>query len=164
MFAASMGGHYKELMGLKSLFPKYDSVLVTDNKAAKSQTDILADFKIIELATAMSDWRESQLGIVTKNYRWTELKSYIKLFRQGFNLIVKYKPKVIISTGSHIAVPLFWFGKMFGAKLIFIESNAMVYSQTITGKLVRKISDKIFVQWPEMKKVYPEAEYSGVLN
>lgn len=35
MFAASQGGHFKEIMGLKELFGKYNCVLVTDNLAVK---------------------------------------------------------------------------------------------------------------------------------
>lgn len=86
------------------------------------------------------------------------------MFVQCIRIVHKYKPAVIISTGSYIAVPLFWWGKLYGAKLIFIESNAMVYSKTVTGKLVGWMSDKVIVQWPEMLKVYPKAEYWGVLN
>lgn len=33
----------------------------------------------------------------------------------------------------------------------------------MTGKIVGKVADKIFVQWPEMKKIYPNAEYLGTL-
>lgn len=29
--------------------------------------------------------------------------------------------------------------------------------------LVEKFSDRIFVQWPEMLSIYPNAEYYGVL-
>lgn len=86
------------------------------------------------------------------------------MFLQCIKIVLRHKPSVIISTGSYIAVPLFYFGKLYGAKLIFIESNAMVYSKTTTGKLVGWISDKIIVQWPEMLKVYPKAEYWGVLD
>lgn len=164
MFAASVGGHYKELMGLKELFPQYDSILVTDNKAAANDVEIQNVFKVIEFANAMSDRRKRKAGSRSKGTRWAALNGYLKMFIQCIRIVLKHKPAVIISTGSYIAVPLFYFGKLYGAKLIFIESNAMVYSKTTTGKLVGWISDKIIVQWPEMLKVYPKAEYWGVLN
>ena len=50
MFAASVGGHYKEMMGLKDLFPKYDSILVTDNKAVANQPKIKNIFRAVEFA------------------------------------------------------------------------------------------------------------------
>lgn len=164
MFAASVGGHYKEMMGLKNLFPHYDSILVTDNKAVVNQPEIKKQFRVIEFANAMSDRRERKAGSKEKGTRWTALNGYLKMFAQCARIVCKHKPAVIISTGSYIAVPLFWCGKLFGAKLIFIESNAMVYSKTVTGKLVGWMSDKVIVQWPEMLKVYPKAEYWGVLN
>lgn len=164
MFAASVGGHYKEMMGLKDLFPKYDSILVTDNKAVANQPKIKNIFRAVEFANAMSDRRERKAGNKEKGTRWTAINGYMKMFVQCIWIVHKYKPAVIISTGSYIAVPLFWWGKLYGAKLIFIESNAMVYSKTVTGKLVGWVSDKVIVQWPEMLKVYPKAEYWGVLN
>lgn len=164
IFAASVGGHYKEMMGLKDLFPLYDSILVTDNKFVVNQPQIAKCFRAVEFANAMSDRREKKAGTVEKKTRWTALNAYLKMFYQCIRIVRKYKPKVIISTGSYIAVPLFWWGKFYGSKLIFIESNAMVYSKTVTGRLVGWMSDKVIVQWPEMLKVYPKAEYFGVLS
>lgn len=162
MFVASQGGHYKELMGLRSLFTKYQSVLVTDNQMAVNQTDVMDDFIAVELSHAKADNRAKNAGRISKS-RWHEIGSYIKMFVECFRIYHKYYPSVVVSTGSYIAVPLFLCAKIYGAKTIFIESNAKVYSKTTTGILVEKLSDKIYVQWPEMLKLYPEAEYHGVL-
>lgn len=62
MFAASVGGHYKEMMGLKSLFSQFDSILVTDNKAVANQPEIKTKFRVVEFANAMSDRRERMAG------------------------------------------------------------------------------------------------------
>ena len=164
MFAASVGGHYKEMMGLRNLFPQFDSILVTDNKAVANQPATKKKFRAVEFANAMSDRRERKAGNKERGTRWTAINGYLKMFIQCIRIVHKHKPAVIISTGSYIAVPLFWWGKLHGAKLIFIESNAMVYSKTVTGKLVGWMSDKVIVQWPEMLKVYSKAEYWGVLN
>lgn len=164
MFAASVGGHYKELMGLKELFPRYNSILVTDNRAVTNQPEIMNCFQSIDFPDAMYERRKRSAGRKAEGTRWQAISAYLKMFRQCVRIIRKYKPAVIISTGSYIAVPLFWWGKLHGSRLIFIESNAMVYSKTTTGKLVGWISDKVIVQWPEMLKVYPNADYWGVLN
>ena len=34
IFACNEGGHFAQLMALKELFSKYDSVILTDNKRA----------------------------------------------------------------------------------------------------------------------------------
>lgn len=163
MFAASQGGHYKELMGLRELFLKYQSVLVTDNLGAAKQTEIISKFTSVAYSHAMDDWRKENAG-TTKNSRWSGLKAYYKLFRECIGIYNKFKPAVIISTGANIAVPLFVWGKLHGSKLIFIESNAKVYSKTTTGTLIGWLSDKVIVQWPEMLNVYPKAEYHGVIH
>ena len=76
----------------------------------------------------------------------------------------KYRPKVIVSTGSNIAVPLCFIAKLRGTKFVYIETRAKVYSKTISGKLVEHFADKIIVQWPEMVSVYKgKAEYHGTL-
>lgn len=58
---------------------------------------------------------------------------------------------------SAVAVPFFYLGKLFGAKLIYIEVFDRIDKPTMTGKLVYPIVDKFIVQWDEMKKVYPKA-------
>jgi len=164
MFAASQGGHFKELMGLKELFGQYESVLVTDNISIKNQPELTDDFNAVELSFAKATNRSKNAGTTSQSSRWKGLISYIKMFIECFRIYRKHKPAVVISTGSYIAVPLFVMAKIYRAKSIFIESNAMVHSKTATGKLVTKLADKIYVQWPEMLDVYKSAEYYGVLH
>lgn len=163
MFAASQGGHFVELMGLKILFDKYESILVTDNLNATFDKPELKAFKAIEHSTAMVVNREKRSGSSKKQSRFSALSGYLRMFCECWTICKKWQPNVIVTTGSYIAVPLFFWGKLYGAKTIFIESNAKVYQKTMTGILVEHISDKIYVQWPEMLKLYPKAEYYGPL-
>lgn len=163
MFAGSMGGHFVELMSLHTLFLKYDSVLVTDNLKADKTDKRIEPFKDIAYSTAWAKHRENTAGVKNTRSRWQNAFTYLKMFVECFTIYKKYRPAVIVSTGSYIAVPLFLAGKICGTKLIFIESNAMVYSKTTTGKLVEKLADVIYVQWPEMLDVYPQAIYCGTL-
>lgn len=164
MFAASQGGHFSELLGLKTLFGKYNSILVTSNLNATKERNDLKNFHAIEYSKAMSYNRENSSHRNRMHSRWTNIISYSKMFLECIKIYNKYKPAVVITTGSYIAVPLFICARMCNAKTIFIESNAKVYSKTTTGILVQRMSDKIFVQWPEMLSVYPNAEYCGTLN
>ena len=50
-----------------------------------------------------------------------------------------------------------YLGKLFGAKLIYIEVFDRIDKPTMTGRLVYPIVDKFIVQWEEMRKVYPKA-------
>ena len=52
-------------------------------------------------------------------------------------------------------------GKIFGSKIIFIETFANIRTKTITGRLLYPISDKFIVQWKSMLDIYPDAIYGG---
>ena len=52
-------------------------------------------------------------------------------------------------------------GKIFGSKIIYIETFANRNKKTATGKLIYKIADLFIVQWEEMLELYPKAVYGG---
>ena len=92
MFAASQGGHFTELLGLKSLFGKYKSILLTSNLNATKNSRDLKDFNIIEYSKAMSYNREHHSISKRANSRWRSIISYIKMFRECIGIYNKYKP------------------------------------------------------------------------
>lgn len=165
MFASNEGGHFSQLMALKELFGKYETVILTDNKRANKDIPALKDVKAIEFAMAFADRREQLTK--DKNRKLTHLSyltTYIKLFRQCLSVWKKYRPKVIISTGSNIAVPLCFIAKLHGSRFVYIETRAKVYNKTISGIIVGRFADKVIVQWPEMLDIYKgRAEYYGTL-
>lgn len=73
----------------------------------------------------------------------------------ALKVLHKERPDLIISSGAAIAFPFFVFGKLFGAKTVYIEVFDRVDKPTLTGKLVRHFSDLFIVQWAEMESVYP---------
>ena len=85
------------------------------------------------------------------------LKNLIRNTFVAWKVLRKEKPDLIISSGAAVAVPFFYIGKLFGAKLIYIEVFDRIDKPTMTGRLVYPIVDKFIVQWEEMKKVYPKA-------
>ena len=163
MFACNEGGHFSQMMALKDLFKDYYSVLLTDNTRANKSLpglEALADVIVID-GTAVA--RKERKGSKKSDSRWTYFWGYVSLFKECRRAVKKVRPRVIITTGSNIAVPTFIYGKFIGCKLIFIETRAHVYGKTMTGKLISRISDRVIVQWPEMLKVYPQARYFGTL-
>ena len=161
-FACNQGGHFSQMMALNDLFGRYNSVLVTDNIRASKNMPALANVGSIEIIEGESVQRNKMKDSDTGS-RLSFWSSYIRLFFSCRKIWKEYRPKVIVSTGCNIAVPLFLIGKLHGSKIIFIETRAKVYARSMTGFLVRRISDQIFVQWPEMLKLYPEANYCGTL-
>ena len=88
----------------------------------------------------------------------------IRSFFEAARILHATKADAVISAGPGIAVPFAYAAKLFGKKVVFIESWSRIYNKSTAGKLVYPIADLFFVQWPEMKKLYPKAIYAGRLR
>lgn len=151
LFIASTGGHLNELMQLKTLFKKYDYHIVTENtKVDKSLKKKYGD-------------KMSFLIYGTKKYPISYIFKFIVNSFISLYYFFKYQPEVIVTTGTHTAVPMCYIAKIFGSKVIFIETFANRTSGTVAGKLVYPIADTFVVQWEEMHKVYPKSVCWGWL-
>ena len=147
MFISSMGGHLSELMQLD--FEKYDYSIVTEK--SKSDEDLKEKYG-------------NKAHFLLYGTRKNPIKYFFVLlfnFFKSLFLFFKIKPKVIVTTGTHTAVPMCYIAKIFGAKVIWIETFANRTSKTLAGRLVYPIADTFVVQWEEMKKIYPKAKYWG---
>ena len=144
-FIASSGGHFEQLMMLKPLMKKYDSLIVTE-KSNYSVSN--SEFNTYYL---------HQVNRREKSFIFRMIGNSLKTLK----ILISERPDAVISTGALATIPMCLFGKIFGKKIIFIESFAKVNSQTLTGKLVYKFADQFYVQWDEMKKFYPNAICKG---
>ncbi len=147
MFISSVGGHLTQLLELKSIFKDYNYVLVTE------KTEVTKDMKKkYNMNYLLYGSREYLLSYIFK-FSFNVLKS--------FYLFFKYRPNVIVTTGAHTAVPMCYIGRLFGKKIIFIESYAKRTSPTLSGRLVYPIATTFVVQWETMLEFYPKAKYWG---
>lgn len=89
------------------------------------------------------------------------------IFKFGWNILLSFiyfvmeRPTTVITTGAGASYPTCLFARLFKKRIIYVESFAKLDSESVTGKMVYPFADYFFVQWPEMKKVYPKAIYSG---
>lgn len=82
---------------------------------------------------------------------------------QAINILKKENPDVVISTGAAAAVPICYAAKMFGKKIIFIETIAAVDKPSLSGRAIYPIADLFVIQWKNLKKYYERAFYGGPL-
>lgn len=144
-FAASSGGHYEQLMMLKPLMDKYDSFVITEKTKYSAE------------AKGEKTYYMEQVNRREKTFAWKMIDNLFK----SIKIYWKEKPDVVICTGVLAMIPMCLLAKLYGKKLIYIESFAKVTSPTKTGKLLYKFADKFYVQWKPMLKVYPNACYLG---
>lgn len=149
LFISSTGGHLNELLMLKSMFNKYDYHIITEK--TKSNLEL----------------KETYVGKVDYLIYGSKSHSLVYPFKLLANCFIslylyfKIRPKVIVTTGAHTAGPMCCIGKIFGSKIVFIETFANIHNKSVTGKLVYRFADLFIVQWKSMLKVYPKAVYGG---
>ncbi len=150
MFISSTGGHLSELLQLEELFSSYEYSLITEN--TKINRKLKEKYKNV-----------SFLIYGTKDHK---LSYPFKLFLNCFLSLcyyLKYHPDYIVTTGAHTAGPMCCLGRIFGSKIIYIETFANINTKTITGSLFYrfKIANLFLVQWRPMLKLYPKATLGG---
>jgi len=137
------GGHLTQLLQLEDLWNKYDYFYITE------KTEITNDLQ-----------RKHKTYFITD-----PLRNPIYLFMnfiQSLIILLKEKPKIIITTGGGIGLPICYLGKIFNKKIVFIESLSRVENPSVTGRLVYLISDLFLVQWKYLQKKYgKKAKFGG---
>lgn len=148
MFVSSTGGHLNELLKLKDLFKKYDYSIVTEG--IKNNKHLKKEYKNVSfLLYGTKDHMATYPFILLCN-------AFICLF-----IYLRRRPNYIVTTGAHVGGLMALIGKLFGSKVIYIETFANIHTKTITGKLVYKFADLFIVQWKDMLKLYPNATLGG---
>jgi UDP-N-acetylglucosamine:LPS N-acetylglucosamine transferase len=142
--AASGGGHLKEITFTEPFYEKYNHFFATFRRPNS-----------LSLAE-----KEKVYFIVDPGINLLKL---IKNIFQSIKIFLREKPDVIISTGAGVAIPICYIGKLFGSKIIFIESFCRTEKPSLSGRLVYPISDLFIVQWEKLKEYCPKAIYGGPL-
>jgi len=149
LFISSTGGHLNELLQLKPMFNKYDYTIVTEKD---SFTESLKEEYKDKIQYLPYGTRSKILSYIFK---------YFMVCVKSIYLYFKIRPKYIITTGTHTVVPICYLGKLFGTKIIFIETFANSTTKTMSGKMIYPIANLFIVQWESMLKLYPKAKLGG---
>ena len=149
LFISSTGGHFNELMQLKPMFEKYDYHIITEKD--KTNKDLVQQY----------EKKIYFLPYGTRSKIFSYIIKYFYLCMKTVFLYLKLRQKYIVTTGTHTAGPMCYLGKLFGSKIIYIETFANSNTKTVTGRLIYPIADLFIVQWKEMLKLYPKAVYGG---
>ncbi|MFI3297744.1 MAG: hypothetical protein R3Y59_08995 [bacterium] len=145
--ACSVGGHWRQLQLAVGDIPKERDCYWLTYKTKSTKIGM-----------------KSEEHVFLRNFqphnKWSLI---VNCMQSLFWLLVK-RPNVIISTGAGVAVPTIYFGKkLFNAKVIYIASAANVTNCSRTPIWAEKYSDAFFIQWEEMKELFPNATHIGVL-
>ena len=145
---SSTGGHLNELKKLIPAVEGYEYFFITEK--SKMSKDLKDSWKVYYL-----NQQERKNILFFINIAFNIVTSLYILLREN--------PKVILTTGAGVVFPICFFGKLFGKKIVYVESFAKVNSPSLTGRLIYKFADEFYIQWKSLKKFYPKAKYKGGL-
>lgn len=97
--------------------------------------------------------------LVRKWTRQTWLNGLVEFFNlfvgfiQAFFIILKHNPKVIISFGGFLAVPIVFWARVFRKKIITHEQTIVT---GLANKIIAKFANKILVSWQESLRYFPK--------
>ncbi|XP_058774080.1 uncharacterized protein LOC131648350 [Vicia villosa] len=173
------GGHTAEMLSLLAVLqndrfkPRFYIAAATDNMSLQKALlleNSLASESGIDVADAsnfMKIYRSREVGQSYVTSVWTTLIATL----HALWLMIKIRPEVILCNGPGTCIPLcviaFIF-KILGIRwssIFYVESIARVRRLSLTGLLLYKLwmADQIFVQWPQLQRMYPRATYVGRL-
>ena len=144
-FAASSGGHFEQICMLKPIMELYDCCVVTEFTPYKAEVKGKKMYYVHQ---------------VNRKELLCPFWLTVNLFKSIW-IFLNEKPDVIITTGVLAVIPLCLLAKLFGKKLIYIESFAKISSPTKTGKFLYRYADQFYVQWKPMLEFYPNAIFLG---
>jgi len=139
----SHGGHLTEMLYLMEAFEGHDVFFITYDSPR----------------TRTLNYRKYLL----KNIGTNPLRMLLA-FAKFLIVFVKERPRLVVSTGSEIAIPAFYLAKLLRIKTVFIETWCRIKNPSGTGRIVYRVSDVFLVQWPQLLDKYgKKAKYVGAV-
>lgn len=149
LFIASCGGHLTEMLKLDTMFDDYNYHIITE----KTKSTLYLKEKYGKKINYMAYGTKDHPLIYPFKLIYNTIKSLYLYF--------KIRPQYIVTTGAHTGGIMSLIGKIFGSKIIYIETFASITRKSITGRLVYKFAHLFIVQHESMLKLYPKAVYGG---
>lgn len=70
-------------------------------------------------------------------------------------ILLRYRPKVIVSFGGYVALPLVIMGKLLGIKSVTHEQTVVV---GLANKVISKFVDKVLISWEGTRKYFKSSK------
>lgn len=84
----------------------------------------------------------------------TGIKNFFLIFwgiLKSFYIIIKHRPKLVLSFGGYLAVPIVFWGKIFGSKIITHEQTIVT---GLANKMIAKFAHKILISWESSRQYF----------
>ena len=128
---ASEGGHWIQLRRLQ---PVFDGHRMTYASTQSSYRNDVGDAGFYRVPNA-SRWNKVGLILLALRMLW---------------ILIRVRPEVVISTGAAPGYFALRFGKMLGARTVWVDSLANAEEMSLSGRRVRRFADLWLTQWEHL--------------
>jgi beta-1,4-N-acetylglucosaminyltransferase len=145
LLVCSCGGHLLQLVGLREAWEPFPRLWVTfDKPDARS---LLAAEEVVY-----------GHGPTNRN-----IPNLLRNLRLAASLLRRVRPSLVLTTGAGLAVPFAWIAYLRRIPVVYVESLTRIDQLSTSGRMIRPIAERLYVQWPELAAEVREARYVGQL-
>lgn len=128
---ASGGGHWVQLQRLRPAFEGFETAYVSMFDSYAEQVE------------------GSRYYVVPDASRF-EVKSFLPVFAKAIAILLKERPKAIVTTGSAPMLVFILLGRLIGARTLWIDSIANSERMSTSGRMAKKLAHRVVSQWPNV--------------
>jgi beta-1,4-N-acetylglucosaminyltransferase len=139
----SSGGHLLQLLALAEAWGGRSRVWVSNDRS-----------------DARSLLRDEEAYFLPGPYS----RSHSAFFRNllfAIGLARRQRPRILITTGADVAVPLALVARAVGAKVVYVESFTRIDTPSLSGRLIAPFAHRVYVQWPDLVPALRKARFVG---
>ena len=141
MAVASIGGHWIQLLRIvRPMEEQYEVVYLCTHPKCETMVGGRKFYLIKDFS------------------RWDAWKMIPAFFRL-ICIILKERPKAIITTGAAPGLICLYAGTVLFRKTIWVDSIANVQHLSASGRIAKKFASKIYTQWKDLAT--EKVEYAG---
>lgn len=144
LLVASHGGHWVQMRKMSPAFDAQDVQYLTTTKGVETEVCHAPVY-------------------VVPDANLNEKLALIALAIRVFWVVVKIRPDIVMSTGAAPGFFALMFGKLVGARTIWVDSIANVEQLSVSGRKVRWFADLWLTQWPHLEQPGGPYYRGGVL-
>lgn len=141
------GGHLLQLWALRESWTGRDAAWVVGSHSGSDVESLLAGERVY---LAHSPAARS-------------IRNLVRNLLLAHRLLRTLRPRVLVTTGAAVAVPFAWIGRLFGVRVVYVESLARADAPSLSCRLVRPVADRVYVQWPDLARRVRGARYAGTV-
>nr|WP_314900871.1 hypothetical protein [uncultured Deefgea sp.] len=140
---ASGGGHWVQLLRLRPAFEGCVLEFMSTNQGYAKEVD-------------------APLHVVTDANMWNKLK-LAGMFLDVLWVMIKVRPDIVVTTGAAPGFAAIMFGRLLGAKTIWIDSIANSETLSSSGRQAGRFAHAWLTQWEHLAQPDGPHYWGGVL-